>query len=360
MKQKKGGTEIAFRPQNIIEARFDLTNRQNDVLDLLFGMVGTNGDSTENTRYTIYPKDVKKLYDIKNQSHAYEYLIKGVKEFRKKGGIGGFQLKIDDNTDVWYAWFTRIAYHKSENEEKSRIEIDIHPDLKKMIEEAKQGLYYRIGYSLNLDNKFSKRLYYYLKDHLNFKMYSNAQVGKFKISFDELYKMLQCPKSYKKPALFRNKVLEIAYREINGNTDINFEYKEINGKTERGQNTVVEIEFIVTPVPKKKDIVEQETCSTNEKIHSIINLFSCSEKEAESIYNTAIKNNRSFEELVQYLDYAIKQKPKNKIGYVLSLLKNGLNKPTQNNFCNFGNQRSYSHEEIAEIEQKALKRNIEN
>ncbi|MDF2686722.1 MAG: hypothetical protein K0S55_1905, partial [Clostridia bacterium] len=31
MTKKKGGNEIAFRPQSIIEARFDLNRRQNDV-----------------------------------------------------------------------------------------------------------------------------------------------------------------------------------------------------------------------------------------------------------------------------------------------------------------------------------------
>ena len=39
-KKKRGGTEVAFRPQTIIEARYDLDRRQNDILDILLGIVG--------------------------------------------------------------------------------------------------------------------------------------------------------------------------------------------------------------------------------------------------------------------------------------------------------------------------------
>ncbi len=31
---------MAFRPQTIIEARYDLDRRQNDILDILLGIVG--------------------------------------------------------------------------------------------------------------------------------------------------------------------------------------------------------------------------------------------------------------------------------------------------------------------------------
>lgn len=39
-KKKMGGKEVAFRPQTIIEARYDLDRRQNDILDILLGIVG--------------------------------------------------------------------------------------------------------------------------------------------------------------------------------------------------------------------------------------------------------------------------------------------------------------------------------
>jgi len=34
--RKKGGNEVAFRPQSIVEARYNLDRRQNDIMDIAF------------------------------------------------------------------------------------------------------------------------------------------------------------------------------------------------------------------------------------------------------------------------------------------------------------------------------------
>ncbi|MBQ5852338.1 MAG: hypothetical protein IIW54_16235, partial [Lachnospiraceae bacterium] len=68
-KKKMGGTEVAFRPQTIIEARYDLDRRQNDILDILLGIVGEGDDAEDNTRYEINIADVKHLYDLKDESN---------------------------------------------------------------------------------------------------------------------------------------------------------------------------------------------------------------------------------------------------------------------------------------------------
>ena len=39
MENKKGGDLICKRPETIIEARFSLTKRQNDVLDMVFSSI---------------------------------------------------------------------------------------------------------------------------------------------------------------------------------------------------------------------------------------------------------------------------------------------------------------------------------
>ena len=83
-KKKVGGTEIAFRPQTIIEARYDLDRRQNDIIDILLGIVGEGNDTEENTRYEINISDVKHLYNLQDESNAYSYLQKAVKKFEKK------------------------------------------------------------------------------------------------------------------------------------------------------------------------------------------------------------------------------------------------------------------------------------
>lgn len=361
---KKGGNEIAFRPQSIIEARFDLNRRQNDVLDLVFGMVGSDMDSEENTRYSIKVADAKKLYNLKDQSNAYKYLIDGVKKF-KKGGMSGFQLKEDDDSDIWYAWFTRIAYSKAENEENSRIELDIHPDLKKMIIESKQGSYYRIEYSINLESKYSKRIYYYLFDRRTYQIFPGAEKGVFKVGVKELMEMLQCPKTYKYGNL-KQTVLEKAHEEINGSTDIEFEYEEIEGKTTRGQRAIVEIQFRIKESLKRKEVIEAEVPTISEEISKILEILGCSTSEAKSILNTSVLNNRSWDEVLEVLDYTIKKKVENKVGYVLVLLKKGFVKPQSepktkksNGFNNFDG-RNYTKEQMSDFEKMALRKNLDN
>ena len=140
-KKKVGGTEIAFRPQTIIEARYDLDRRQNDIIDILLGIVGEGNDTEENTRYEINISDVKHLYNLQDESNAYAYLQKAVKKFE---GLG-FRLKEDEGTDVFYPWFSKIKYQKKRGDEgRSKIVLDLHPEVKQMIMSAKQGAYYRI------------------------------------------------------------------------------------------------------------------------------------------------------------------------------------------------------------------------
>ena len=146
---------MAFRPQTIIEARYDLDRRQNDILDILLGIVGEGDDTEENTRYEININDVKHLYNLHDESNAYNYLQKAVKKFE---GLG-FRLKEDEGTDIYYPWFSKIKYQKKRGDEgRSKIVLDLHPEVKEMIMSAKQGAYYRIEYPLNLTKKYSKRL----------------------------------------------------------------------------------------------------------------------------------------------------------------------------------------------------------
>ena len=178
MKKKKGGKEVAFRPQTIIEARYDLDRRQNDILDILLGIVGEGDDTEENTRYEIHIADVKHLYNLQDESNAYSYLQKAVKKFEG----AGFRLKEDEGTDIYYPWFSKIKYQKKRGDEgRSKIVLDLHPEVKQMIMSAKQGAFYRIEYPLNLSKKYSKRLYYLLKDKENF------NGGTFIISFSSSY-----------------------------------------------------------------------------------------------------------------------------------------------------------------------------
>ena len=317
---------MAFRPQTIIEARYDLDRRQNDILDILLGIVGEGDDTEENTRYEININDVKHLYNLHDESNAYNYLQKAVKKFE---GLG-FRLKEDEGTDIYYPWFSKIKYQKKRGDEgRSKIVLDLHPEVKEMIMSAKQGAYYRIEYPLNLTKKYSKRLYYLLKDKETF------NGGVFVVAFDELRKMMKIPDSYANGNVKRE-ILDKPYEEINGNTDIAFEYELIHEKMPSGQTGISAVRFKVTRVKRNRTIVEYETIEQNgESViatadeQEVIDLFDCSLKEAKDILRTANANDRTHEQLVEILSYTLKKQVENKLGYALKILKNGYNEPTR-------------------------------
>lgn len=320
-KKKMGGTEVAFRPQTIIEARYDLDRRQNDILDILLGIVGEGDDAEDNTRYEINIADVKHLYDLKDESNAYMYLQKAVKKFEG----AGFKLKEDENTDIYYPWFSKIKYQKKRGDEgKSKIVVDLHPEVKEMIISAKQGAYYRIEYPLNLTKKYSKRLYYLLKNKENF------NGGVFVVSFTELRKMLKVPDSYAN-ANVKREILDKPYEEINGNTDISFEYELIQEKLPSGQKSLGAVRFKVKKVRKNRTIVEYEDLDQNgepivasEEEQEVIDILECTLKESRDILRTANANERTHEQLIHILEYTVNKGVENKVGYALTLLKNGF------------------------------------
>ena len=229
-----------------------------------------------------------------------------------------------------------------------------------MIMSAKQGAYYRIEYPLNLTKKYSKRLYYLLKDRENF------NGGTFVISFQELRKMMKVPDSYANGNVKRE-ILDKPYEEINGNTDIAFEYQLIYEKLPSGQQSIGAVQFKVQKLKPNKTVVEYETIEKNgetvtatEEEQEIIDVFSCSVKEARDILKTAKANNRTREQLFEILTYTLRKQVDNKVGYVLTILKNGYNEPTRlsgkesNSWNNKDLNTAYSQMDFAQFEQQIL------
>lgn len=225
---------------------------------------------------------------------------------------------------------------------------------------AKQGAYYRIEYPLNLTKKYSKRLYYLLKDRENF------NGGTFVISFHELRKMMKVPDSYANGNVKRE-ILDKPYEEINGNTDIAFEYQLIYEKLPSGQQSIGAVQFKVQKLKPNKTVVEYETIEKNgesvtatEEEQEIIDVFSCSVKEAKDILKTARANNRTREQLFEILGYTLRKQVDNKVGYVLTILKNGYNEPTRlsgkesNSWNNKDLDTAYSQMDFAQFEQQIL------
>ncbi len=239
--------------------------------------------------------------------------------------------------------------------------LDLHPEVKEMIMSAKQGAYYRIEYPLNLTKKYSKRLYYLLKDKETF------NGGVFVIAFDELRRMMKIPESYANGNVKRE-ILDKPYEEINGNTDISFEYELIYERLPSGQQGISAVRFRVKRIKRNRTVVEYETIEKNgesvvatEEEQEVIDILDCSLKEAKDILRTANANDRTHDQLIEILSYTLKKQVENRVGYVLTILKNGYNEPTKlggkqggSSWNNKELDTAYSQMNFADLEKQIL------
>lgn len=214
MENKKGGDLICRRPETIVEARFSLTKKQNDVLDMVFASI----ENDDNLQYEIDISKYAKLYNIQDKSNIYGDVKKTVRTFEGKGFSVTQKISEKKENRIYFAWFSSINYLGGEG----KIIIELGQTLKKLLLSAKKACFYQIKYPINFTNIYSKRIYYYLK--------SFEDTGWRVDNLDSLRSKLECPKSYNRYADFRKHVLTPAFEEINGESDILFKYEELKTK----------------------------------------------------------------------------------------------------------------------------------
>lgn len=202
---------IVIRPDVIVDARYDVTARQSDIIDMVLNKIKENDDVTE---YEINISDYAKYYKT-NTSNIYRDLKKAVKEMEGKG----FLVKNKDKeTETFFVWFTSITYMNREG----KIVFELGKKLKDILLEVKRYACYPIEAPLQINSVYSKKLYYKLS------LYRDT--GWHKTNVDDLRKALNCPESYEKYSHFKKNVLEVAKEEINAETDLLIDYEEIKDK----------------------------------------------------------------------------------------------------------------------------------
>lgn len=319
--RKKGGNEVAFRPQSIVEARYNLDRRQNDIMDIAFGMIDDEVDKKE---YSIRVADVKEYYNIEDKSHAYRFLKQAVESLEGKG----FKLKKDEDTSIFYPWFSKITYVRARDEENSHIDFKMDDDLKRMIVESRRGAYYSIRYAINLSNKYAKRLYYLFQDRKNWNLKNpDMETGVFTITIEELLRMLDCPKSYKYTD-FKRYVIKPSMEQINGSTDIYFEYEENRGKLKSGQKGVISLTFHVTQLNPNSKVVADSSFYEITSQHLEIKKRGYQDAEAKDILSMAKKYNRDDGFIQEALDIVDRTKCDSRVGLACYFMKNGYNQPS--------------------------------
>lgn len=342
MEDKKGGDLICKRPQIIVEARFKLTKKQNDILDMVFATIEDDGK----LQYEIDISKYSKLYNIQNQSHIYEDLKKTVKTFEGKGFTITEKISEKKENRMYCSWFSMIKY----NDGEGKITVELGQTLKQLLLEAKQAIYYNIEYSLNFSCIYSKRIYYYLK------LYEDT--GWRIDNLDELRTKLECPKTYERYADFKRYVLSPAYEEINGNSDISFEYEEIKVKgkvtslkfhIKHNNQTQKEISATKTDhnlLAPKEEISEDEAFGVK-RVKAIMCEHDISDLEALKILKSSMGD---FAVIQQVYDNFKNKQLDTLVGTMISMVKPNAYIPPKRNYkkddFNSFTQRTYNYSDL--------------
>ena len=315
----KKGELIAVRPEKVIEARFALTSRQNDILDMLFTQI----QDDDNVEYSIDINKYKMLYNIKDKNNVYGDLKKAVKSFEGKGFL---IVDKEKNEEIYYSWFSKIHYKNREG----TIVLKIDSELKNLFLEVKKRIYYHIKYTLNFNCIYSKRFYYYLKSY--------EDTGWRIDNLDALREKLQCPRSYKKYSDFRRFALEPAHEEINSNSDIKFKYEEV-----KTGNKVTALKFSIKSARGEELAIDRVEDS---EITAVQNIFlnDITPLEARKILDVASGDIELIKE--KYKIANSQGNIKNIVGWAIKAIKDNYSPKTKQSAFNDYEQRSYDFEDL--------------
>lgn len=296
----KRGSSIAVRSDSIIEARFSLTAKQNELLDMLLCEIKDD----EQSKYVISVDKYKEFYQT-DTSNLYRDLRKAVKGFEGKG----FRIINKANKEeIYYAWFSKIHYIPKSGE----IHVNIDLDFKRLLWEVKKKIYYDVRYTLNFNSGYSQRMYYYLK--------SFEDTGWRIDTVENLLYKLECPPSYKNFADFKRAVLDVAEKEINATSDITFFYE-----TKKTGRKITHIKFFIKN-KNKKEVTDKNTqlifkvkdiIKENISDDDIVALLKASNDEIgiiEEKYNL-MKRQKYVVDIVAWLKDAIKKDYKPRASY---------------------------------------------
>jgi len=156
---------------------------------------------------------VIKVSELENTLQAEQNETR-LKQFAKKLMSKPLEIPTEDGWII-VNWFSDIEYIRGKAKFQVRFSEKLKPYLLQL---KKRFVSYNLKYILPLTSMYSIRIYQILKEY--------EKLKKRYITVEELQDILQVPKSYKIYNRFKEKVLQVAEKELKENTDIYFTVEE--------------------------------------------------------------------------------------------------------------------------------------
>jgi plasmid replication initiation protein len=205
---------MAISNRNIVKQSYELNNARYRLsvveTDIIFKMIAEI--KNEDKDFQTYTFKVTELEKSLGRSLDRAYLKETAKNLMKKP----LTIHRGGRNFLTIGWLSSFEYFADRGE----IELCFDPKLKPYLLEL-QGRFVKsdIRYVFKLTSEYSKRIYTIFKQW--------EKLGKYEISVEEWQTILEVPKSMLNYADFKRKVLEVAKKQINDNTDLIVDFKEI-------------------------------------------------------------------------------------------------------------------------------------
>ena len=325
---------------DLVEAKYRLSALEQKVIHLLLAQIDLSDDDLK--YYSLNVSDFLKIFNNNNY-------VRDIKRVLDELLVTKIEIQ-SSNAVLKTTWFASAQYF-----EGGKIEIEFSRKLKPYLIGLKKSFTkYNLNYIIEFKSGYSIRMYQLLKQY--------QKIGVREIELLVLKKYLQIEKQYERYSHFKEKVINVAYDEINKNADISFTFEEIK----KGRK-VDRIRFYITSnkhmeledVPKGKK--EQKEQSTGEEI-DIDDLIDqlreiIHEKLKTKEYKAILEAANNDIELVQ-AKYQIAKKQKkidNLVGWLMKAIEEDYTEPIERqkkgSFNNIEG-REYDYEEL----EKALLR----
>lgn len=196
----------------IQKSRFDLTLSEQKIVLRLIQMI-----QPQDEEFKYYSFDIQEFCDIcgidRLSGGNYAYIKNTIQKLRDKS----FYIDIDGK-EVTCSWINKARLEKSSGTIEIRLDDDLIPYLLHLNDKFTVYSFYNI---LAMKSKYSPRLYELLKSE----QYKRC----FNYDLSDLKRLLNAER-YELYGNFKQKVLDIALKEINETTDIYVEYEPIRTK----------------------------------------------------------------------------------------------------------------------------------
>jgi len=242
-----------FQGNAITDARYEMSVIEKQIVYILLSDIKKDDRARERLDYEIKAQRIKEF----SQKTVVNYTV--LREATKKLVSRVYEIWNKDREGRYVLTQTTLLSSAKYKQGSGTILLSLSKDIKPYLMDLAKGFtVYSLDYALSLKSIYSQRMYELLSRY--------KDLGLWNCTVSDLRYILKIENKYTSYYMFKKKVLDVAQKELQEKTDINFTYEEVkNGRrfekiifyiNHKDTSTSLELEFDITI--KQKNILISE------------------------------------------------------------------------------------------------------